>query len=119
MKNVIATLALSLVCAGSLAKSLDSNVASRLPRLIDGSAYQPSLDMPMPVSEDSAVLLARAPGSTVGSRLPGQIDGSAHARPTSSGVSKDTRAEAASFDRLRAGLSNLLGVRAWKKAVTF
>jgi hypothetical protein len=76
MKTVIATIALSLVCAVSLAKSLDNTVGSRLPRYIDGSAYEPA-------SNRFASQESRA----------------------------EVRPEAASFDRLRAGLLDLYGGR--------
>jgi hypothetical protein len=107
MKTVIVTMALSLVCAVSLAKSLDSTVGSRLPTYIDGSAYEPASNGL--ASHDSAATLARNRDSTVGSRLPSTIDGSAYQQSTNMIVNQKSRAEAASFDRLRAGLSDLFG----------
>lgn len=74
MKTVIAAIALSLVCAVSLAKSLDSTVGSRLPSTIDGSAHEPA----------SHRFVSHESRAEAGS-------------------------EAASFDRLRAGLSDLFG----------
>lgn len=113
MKTVFATIALSLVCAVSLAKSVDSTVGSRLPSHIDGSAYAPVGNMAL--DRNSVVVLAKRLDSTVGSRLPRYIDGSAYEQSANMSINEkspaEARTEAASFDRLRAALSDLLGGR--------
>jgi hypothetical protein len=111
MKTVIATIALSLVSAVSLAKSLDSTVGSRLPAYVDGSAYEQATNMF--VSQKSrAEVLAEAKTAT---HLPAYVDGSEYEKAMAMFMSQRTReevrAEAKSFDHLRAALLDLQGGR--------
>jgi hypothetical protein len=111
MKTVIATIALSLVSAVSLAKSLDSTVGSRLPAYIDGSAYEQAANMF--VSQKSRAEVAAE--AKAAPKLPAYVDGSEYERAMAMFMSQrsraEVRAEAASFDRLRAGLLDLHGGR--------
>ncbi len=112
MKTVIATIALSLVSAVSLAKSLDSTVGSRLPSYIDGSAYEQATNKF--VSQKSrAEVIAEAKAAP---KLPAYVDGSEYEKAMammfmSQRSRADVRAEAKSFDRLNAGLLDLHGGR--------
>jgi hypothetical protein len=111
MKTVIATIALSLVSAVSLAKSLDSTVASRLPGYVDGSAYEQAVNKFM--SQKSRAQVAAE--TQAAKQLPGYVDGSEYEQAMTMFMSQrsraEVRAEAASFDRLRAGLFELHGGR--------
>lgn len=111
MKTVVATIALSLVSAVSLAKSLDSTVGSRLPSYVDGSAYEQATNMF--ISQKSrAQVRAEAIAAP---HLPAYVDGSEYEKAMAMFMSQrsraEVRAEATSFDRLRAGLLELHGGR--------
>jgi hypothetical protein len=111
MKTVVTTIALSLVCAMSLAKSLDSTAGSRLPAYIDGSAYEQATNMF--VSRKSRAEVAAE--AKAASQLPAYVDGSEYERAMAKFMSQrsraEVRAEAASLDRLRADPFELHGGR--------
>jgi hypothetical protein len=111
MKTVIATIALSLVSAVSLAKSLDSTVGSRLPAYIDGSAYEQASNTF--VSQKSRADVAAE--AKAAPKLPAYVDGSEYEKAMAMFMSQrsraEVRAEAASFNRLHAGLLDLHGGR--------
>jgi hypothetical protein len=111
MKTVIATIALSLISAVSLAKSLDSTVGSRLPSFVDGSAYEQATN-PFVSQKSRAQVAAETKAAP---QLPAYVDGSEYERAMAMFMSQRSRAEvrteAASFDRLRAGLFEQHGGR--------
>jgi hypothetical protein len=111
MKTVIATIALSLVSAVSLAKGLDGAGGSRLPAYIDGSAYEQAANMF--VSQKSRAEVAAE--AKAAPKLPAYVDGSEYELAMAMFMSQrsraEVRAEAASVNRLRAGLLDLHGGR--------